>query len=445
MNRKEELARFRQIVENAKELISETDENGVFTYVSPQHEAGLGYRPEELLGTSAAALLHPEDLQRALDKHDTIRKASAYSADVWRFLHKDGSYRSFECRGSVYTTSDGKKHTIVISHDITEQEKIRKQFESFMEHLPGAAFIKDGQNRLLFCNRTYASLIGSTPEELRNHTIEDRIPEELQEKFREENRKVIEEHEVLSEESVFPSPEGETCWLTHKFPIRLGEETLLGAVSFDITPLKKTERQLQHALEDRDLLMEEVHHRVKNNFVMINSLLSIKEYSEGFDFSDLKSRIDTIRFVHEKLYSENIIKGLDFHDYSEDLLSHIFSTSRIRPVHTEVRAPHIFISSAKIITLGLIINEIAVNAMKYGFNEKVAARFVLDLSESGGHFVLSLSNSGNPFPEEMDTQSTETIGMSLIDSLVKKLRGSCELIRSPETCYTIRFPRDEVA
>ena len=440
------LHRYEQIVENAEELVSETDEHGYFTFVNRRHEEVLGYSAEELIGTSAAALLHPDDLQKALQKHDTIREEERSSVDRWRFRCKDGSYRSFECRGTVYTDHRGRKLTVVISHDITEQEETREalqnseqRFASFMDHLPGAAFIKDRDNRILFCNQMYASMIGSSPEELLSQHMEEQVPPELQQQYRRENLQVTEQGESLSSESSFPYEGKSTHWLTKKFPIYSETDTHIGAISMDITSLKETEQRLSAAVEDRERLLKELNHRVKNNFLMINSLLSIKESTNGDDFSDIRARIDAIRIVHEKLYYGDSVGEVYFAEYCGDLLRHIFSSSPIRPVRLEESYCEATFQADTAITLGLIANEIAVNAMKYGFRSGEEAVFCVELREEGDEHVLVFSNSGAPFPGDIEPAQTGSMGLKLVSALVEKLDGTLLLQKTPHTEFSIRF------
>ncbi len=442
------LQRYERIVHNTKELISETDENNRFTYMNKRHEEVLGYRTEELLGTSPAELLHPDDLKRAVERHQEIREETGSSVDRWRFRCKDGSYRCFECRGTVYHDQEGRKSTIVISHDITEQLKTQEaleesedRFKSFMNHLPGAAFIKNDKKVLLYCNELYATMSGNRPEELIGSTGREKLPEAVQRQYDEENRKVLSEKQVILSESTFPCEGRDTHWLTYKFPLVSKGETLLGAVSIDITARKEAENQAHAALEAKELLMKEMQHRVKNNFLMVESLLRLKESSERSDFSEILRQIEAIRMVHEDLYHVEDLSRIDFAAYCGDLISNIFAYCPFQPVTIRTPVAPIHLTTKTAMTLGLIINEIATNAIKHGFIEGEEASFFIALKkgERNNDYTLTISNSGRPFPEEVSIEKAESTGLQLIVTLVEQLGGRLDLQRSPTPVFSIDF------
>jgi two-component sensor histidine kinase len=202
------------------------------------------------------------------------------------------------------------------------------------------------------------------------------------------------------------------------------------------------EQRLKNTLEEKDYLMKELNHRVKNNLAMISSLINLKDSSLGpqVDLSDISRQIDAIRIVHEKLYQGEEITHIDLREYIQELLSTVFSFSR-RKVVIENDIEHISIQTRTAIPIGLIVNEIATNAIKHGFTEE-EARFTVDIKEnaSGNRFVMKLSNTGNPFPEDIDLDNPNTLGLQLISNLVEQLEGTVELQHKPITKFIIRLP-----
>ena len=236
----------------------------------------------------------------------------------------------------------------------------------------------------------------------------------------------------------FPAEDPQRWFHLEASPIFNAEKELVYIVESarDITELKKNE-------QEKDFLMKELNHRVKNNLLMINSLIHLKDTTLGeeVDLSDLAHQIDAIRIVHEKLYHSEDITHIEVHEYFSDILSAVFSLSdkdveiaaniEVAKLHARVAVP-----------LGLIINEVATNAIKYGFMSKGKARFTIELREDGKQeqFVLTLSNTGNSFPADVDLGNPETLGLRLITALVGQLDGSIDLQRDPHPVFTIRFP-----
>jgi len=203
----------------------------------------------------------------------------------------------------------------------------------------------------------------------------------------------------------------------------------------DITPYKK-------AIEEKEFLMKELNHRVKNNLAMVSSLINLKESETESDFSDLKSRIDVIKLVHEKLYQHNDIEHIEVKEYFQELLEAMFYSTSRWTVKIINNVEDISIPTKTAIPLGLVVNEIATNAVKYGFTDYKEARFSIDMRKDTGrkYYTLTLSNTGNPFPEEIGLENPETMGLQLISTLVAQLNGTVKLKKKPIPVFTIRFP-----
>ncbi len=217
-------------------------------------------------------------------------------------------------------------------------------------------------------------------------------------------------------------------------------------ISFkELSEIKTKERELEKALEEKEYLMKEMNHRVKNNLFMVSSLLSMKNLSLGeqVDLSDIISQIDAITIIHEKLsYQSENIDQIDLADYIEELLSSVFSLNNA-PVQVEQRVPKFLIDARSAIAIGLIVNELATNAVKHGFSNSSDPRFIIEFKQALSaekRFVLTVSHTGDPFPDDIDFSNTQTLGLRLISALVEQLSGEFELKRRPHPEFTIRFP-----
>ena len=160
---------------------------------------------------------------------------------------------------------------------------------------------------------------------------------------------------------------------------------------------------------------------------------------------DIKNQIDAIRIIHEKLYQTGNIAEICCRDYFDDLLHSIFSSFSTRPVKIEADIDEIPIPTKSAMSLGLIVNEIATNAIKHGFNETEEAVFSVDMKEDreNDRYELTLSNTGNPFPEDIEVDNPQTLGLRLISVLTTQLDGTLELKREPYPVFTIRVPIEE--
>lgn len=213
--------------------------------------------------------------------------------------------------------------------------------------------------------------------------------------------------------------------------------------------------ELEAALEKKNFYMRELNHRVKNNLSLVSSLINLKEMDTDQDLSDLQGRIHAIGLVHDKLYHTDSADSLSIRDYLTDLLETLFPTLCPYQVELDLDIAEMEIESKLLLNLGLIVNEIAINAIKYGFCPETPSRFSLSLSheqyactdsrESGfvsitndqcRIMVLKASNSGAPFTDTIDDGSA----LVLIRALVSQIKGRMELRKTPTPAYAITFP-----
>jgi len=182
--------------------------------------------------------------------------------------------------------------------------------------------------------------------------------------------------------------------------------------------------------------------RVKNNLTMVSALINLKDSEIENDLSDLKHRIDVIKLVHEKLHQHNDIEHIEVKEYFQELLESMFYSTSKWTVQIINNIADVSIPTKTAIPLGLVVNEIATNAVKYGFTDNEEARFSVDMRKDndGTHYVLTLTNTGNPFPEKTGLANPETMGLQLISNLIDQLNGTIELQKKPNPVFTIRFP-----
>lgn len=241
----------------------------------------------------------------------------------------------------------------------------------------------------------------------------------------------------------FEKKNGEFLWLQDNVAVELieGSPVRLRGFMIDITKAKEAEAKLHKALEEKDFLMKELNHRVKNNLTIVSSLINLRSSDGRKDLSDLKSRIKAISLIHEKLYQQENQTEIRVNEYIRDLLGGIFTSLSSRKVAIDTDIDDITMPLKPAVSLGLIINEVGTNAIKHGFSPAEEARFSLGLKKDprDSLHILTLSNSGKPFPEEIGLIDSPSLGLRLITTLVSELNGSIELQKKPFPVFTIRF------
>ncbi|MFQ6115775.1 MAG: sensor histidine kinase, partial [bacterium] len=219
------------------------------------------------------------------------------------------------------------------------------------------------------------------------------------------------------------------------------------AVCTDITERKRAEEKMKAALKEKEVLLREIHHRVKNNLQIIDSLFDLQteqirdgEVIELFRRS--QHRLKTIALIHEQLYQSKDLAKINFSEYIQSLIENLFQlykiNSDVSPIRTNVEEVTLSIDSA--IPCGLIINELVSNALKYAFPEDKVGEIKIELRiVDADKLSLVVSDNGVGLPEGLDFRNTKSLGLQLVCILTDQLDGSIELDRKRGTTFKITF------
>ncbi len=215
----------------------------------------------------------------------------------------------------------------------------------------------------------------------------------------------------------------------------------------EIDERKRAEEEIKRSLAEKEVLLQEIHHRVKNNLQIVSSLIDLQARHTDDEqtlemFRESRDRIRTMALVHEKLYQSNDLAHIDLSSYIHTLTSDLvdsysISTSQLK---YDVQVDDIAFAIDMAIPCGLIINELLSNALKYAFPEGRAGSISIELRQRQlGTYLLRVADDGVGLPEGMDYEKTDSLGLKLVVSLVRQLRGEIELHRENGTVYEIRF------
>jgi PAS domain S-box-containing protein len=232
-------------------------------------------------------------------------------------------------------------------------------------------------------------------------------------------------------------------------PRVVGENKLVGYIGscIDITERKEAEQRLNDSLHEKEVLLQEVHHRVKNNMQVISSLFSLAAAQQtnpvlAAMLKENQNRVQSMALVHEKFYRKADLAKVDFQDYLHDLVTHLFrSFGAVGRVQYVLQTQPVKLTVDSAIPCGLIANELLSNALKHAFPSGRAGTVTVQLSQTdGGGGQMSISDDGTGLPSEFDTQRGNTLGLQLVRTLTDQLGGQIEVFRKPSTTFTITFP-----
>jgi PAS domain S-box-containing protein len=229
-------------------------------------------------------------------------------------------------------------------------------------------------------------------------------------------------------------PSGEVRWVQERGEVFFDEEDhpvrMLGT-ALDITERKRIEMELRQSLHDKEVLLREVHHRVKNNLQIISSLLyfQAKRVHDPRDlaaFEDGRKRLSSMILVHEKLYQTGEFSRVEFRDYLQSLISTLTDSFDDRRVRVELCSDDIRLPVEFALPLGMIVCELVTNTFKHAFDGRPDGRLSISVRRERADVVAEVEDDGVGFPPDFDSADSDSFGWQLVHGLVEQINGTVE-------------------
>lgn len=385
--------------------------------------------------------IHPDDLERVI--HDvalTVEGESRKMKLVYRIRTFDGSYKYVLNRVYVERNKDGKPENIIgaivdISElvEIQEQSNRNKQLlEELADKAWSATWVRDDNGTFVFANKEFRSLFGLSRKKVVGKSVHDLFDDELANQFKANDQKALESGDPVVFEEKLKINEEVRCYKTNIFPITgvPGLENIVGGVSIDVTEEKENQELIQRSLEEKNILLAEIHHRVKNNLAVVSAMMQLQAFNETDEriqqkLYDSTGRIKTIATIHELLYTSSNFKNLPFDKNIEQLITTITNTyygSIDLDVSYDMEPLELSINIA--IPCSLIVNEVVTNVLKHAYDEGDSGLLKVSLVEEDETVTLKIRDDGKGLPDDFDEDENEnSLGIVLIQTLTKQLKG----------------------
>lgn len=252
-------------------------------------------------------------------------------------------------------------------------------------------------------------------------------------------------------EGIVRSKNGEDIWLqTFLSPIKVeGKERYdLAVMAMDITDKKESEIELTKSLKEKEVLLKEVHHRVKNNLQVISSILNlqssyVKDHNTLEILRESQNRVKSMSFIHESLYRSKDFSQVNFSDYMNNLINNVVHTfllpNKDVVLVTDLGGVNLNLDQA--IPCGLIVNELLTNAMKYAFTDIEDPTLEVRIAEEGNRVNLWIEDNGVGLPEDFNLDETDSLGLQLVQTLIEQIEGTLTLKRERGTKYFLTFEK----
>jgi PAS domain S-box-containing protein len=463
--------RFRSIFNQAAVGIVQVSLPGKLVLVNDKFTQLVGYSREELSGLDFPQLIYPDDVSETLtDLSDLLAGNKATFEREIRIQRRAGDSLWVNLTMSVVWVAVEPSYFIAVVNDISDRKRAEESLQqsearlnSILNSLQDVVWsIALPEKQLRYINPACQIIYGRSPEELiADPTLiwkmvvgEDRqkVAQNWQNMLNNSQLGQLPPAEANNWELEYKIelPNGETRWIrdrAHLVYDRYSRAVSIDGISTDVTERHQAEEKLFKSLQEKEVLLKEIHHRVKNNLYVISGLLNLQSsYIEEEEvrnlFQDSQNRIQTMAVIHEQLYQSQDLAEIDFADYINRLVSNLFLSynhqkSGIKPI-TQLEKCYLNIETA--IPAGLLINELVTNAFKHAFPSVQGEVNIRLEVEREQEIKLTVADNGRGLPPHLDWENSPSLGLRLVHLLSQQLDAQVQVETGQTgTAFTLKF------
>jgi len=453
----------------APDAIVTIDEKGKIVEWSNGAEQMFGFTKNETIGY---------ELDKLVTNVDTYQQASELTSKVMHNYNvksieavrhsKDNTPVDVLISGSPIYDEDNLVGAIIIYTDISELKqseaelkKTHKIYQKAIENARGVPYLlRFPEQKYEYFGSGFEKLLGIPPDNMSSDMwkkvckqviiLDQNAPQNLKKYGESFLGKEIQAYRVDIE---IETAAGETKWINDcSLPIideKSGKIVAALGILQDISDRKDIEKKLEKLLKEKEMLLKEVYHRVKNNFALVSSLLnlqshSIKDKKALETLNTSRDRIQSMAMVHQQLYQSADLENINFKKYIESLTKTLFKSYVTDPskILLEMKVENLPIGADLAIPCGLIINELATNAMKYAFDlsQNVIGKIIISFNQINDREVeLVVQDNGKGLPDNFSIDETESLGLRIVKLLVQQINGSIDFQNIKGTKFIIKF------
>lgn len=445
-----QLSNQAELMNLAEEALIVREMGGIIRSWNRGAESLYGWTASQAVGQRLHVLLGtPIDTVAAIEK--ALRETGHWEGEM-AHTTRDGRRIDVEAHKTAIQTGSGVTLVLESLRDVTERKRAEAalrdseaRFRLALRNAPVSVAAQDLDLRYIWA---YNQRPGG-PGDIVGRLDSDILTPEEAARVTAAKRRVLEEGIEMREQMWFDRPGGriflDVCWE----PIRDAQGKVVGVASatVDLTSIKTAEEALQALLREKEVLLREVHHRVKNNMQVISSLVNLqsngmKEPAIRDLLSGLRDQVRAMALVHERLYQSESLARIDFGQYV-DALSHYLEKMHgqaVRGVRLSVDAEPVLLAVETAVPCGLILNELVTNAFKHAFHGRESGEVRVRLRrDSNGSVCLVVSDNGVGLPAGLDWQEAPSLGLKLARLLAGQIHGRLELCACNGTAFQLTF------
>jgi PAS domain S-box-containing protein len=424
------------------------------------HYRLFGFEPQTIVPTYQVwrDAVHPDDIEK-LEKAvlNSLSEKTSYELCEYRVIHPDGTVHWLTGRGrGIHNQAGEPIRMLGIIMDISDRKRAEQMLELqaviTRNIAEGICLIRESDGVIVYTNPKFDQMFGYDSGELIgqhiaivNYETEEKTAIAVYQKIvagiRQYGEFTYEVHNVKKDGTAFWCRGTSSIFRHHEYG------KVFVAIQQDITQQKQADDKIRASLQEKEVLLQEIHHRVKNNLGIVSGLLQMQcrrtqDAQATAILRDSQNRIASIALVHEKLYRSEELADIDFAQYIPDLTTHLFDSYNVssNQIKLIIQVENASLDIETAIPCGLIINELVSNALKYAFPEKLLGKIEVKFyQDMGGELILIVRDNGVGLPAEFDRTKTKTLGLTLVQGLVKQLRGDLDIKSEQGTEFKITF------
>jgi PAS domain S-box-containing protein len=449
------------IIDGSSDAIYVKDREGRYLLANAATARLAGTRAEDMVGKTDLAILPPAAAAEVMRRDETVMSTGKLVTFV-ETVPVQGTLRTFWSTKGVYRDAMGRIIGLFgISRDMTggtaREEEVRRQGRLqealFSQAITNFALF-DREFRYIRVNEAYARHYHRQVSDFPGRTYFELFPYDNSP----ENARVVES--IMREGKAFKAdgrryvfadlpgqPVAYFDMIMQPIVDELGDVEFLFFSSIDVTERVLAQERLRASLQEKEVMLREIHHRVKNNLQFISSLLSLQ--AAGIDdrrvaeaLAESHSRVRAVAMVHDNLYRSQDLSSIPLATHLEALCAHLLRSYAVDVdrVALDLRVADVRLDLDRSIRCGLITNELVSNAIKHAFPDGRSGRITVRFIESPGTYELSVSDNGAGLSPAIDPEHTTSLGLQLVGDLAEHLSGALTVERAGGTTFTIRFP-----
>ena len=448
---------YRTLVDSARDIIFALTTDGRVAAVNPAFEVTTGLPCATVLGQHFTALIHEEDVPLAVELFGKVMRQEARATAQLRFRTAHGQPVIGEVHTALHRQEGRILGVLGIVRDVTERKQAEAElalrearFRAIFDHAPVGISLTTDEGVLL-TNAEHARITGVPIEQSSVPGVFARAshPEDYARQMVQAQRFQLGEvgHYTVEKRYLHPDGRVQHAELTSRFyhDTSTGQRKILTILS-DLTERKQAEALVQASLQEKEALLKEVHHRVKNNLQVITSLLRLEAGRSGQPdtkavLKEMQGRVRSMALLHESLYRSGVFATIDLGSYLGQISTQSFRTLAATPGAVQLRLDlaSVAVEMDQALPCGLLVNELVSNCFKHGFPDGRPGEVRVELQPvpGGPQWRLRVSDTGVGLPADFAARRDQSLGLQLVSDLARQIGGTLETGSGPGAAFTV--------